>query len=234
MPPVIPYVPQRITVHLGPPSSNAANVTVSFADYVKNGGHLIASFKSFFADENLQITYNKQPSSMTECFGMTYDQFTKPVNVSIKFETDTVHALEWMELLRVTTADTWGYYKTIPYQGYASVTHNKFGNGTATYVGCYFEQKEMQKLLKKVLKIADIELSKKRFPIVIRRGVNQFGDDMTFVFNFSSEKISTIYEGEKGRLILQNDEIMEHDIDKGDRLELEPWNLAIVIGEVEL
>ena len=36
MPPVSPYVPQRITVHLGPPSSNAANVTVDFSDYVKN------------------------------------------------------------------------------------------------------------------------------------------------------------------------------------------------------
>lgn len=36
MPPVAPYVPQQITVHLGPPSSNAANVTVNFADYVKN------------------------------------------------------------------------------------------------------------------------------------------------------------------------------------------------------
>ncbi len=36
MPTVIPYVPQRITVHLGSPSSNAANVTVPFVDYIKN------------------------------------------------------------------------------------------------------------------------------------------------------------------------------------------------------
>lgn len=36
MPPVTPYVPQRITVHLGPPNANAENVTVSFSDYVKN------------------------------------------------------------------------------------------------------------------------------------------------------------------------------------------------------
>lgn len=36
MPTVIPFVPQRITVHLGTPSSNAANVTVPFSDYVKN------------------------------------------------------------------------------------------------------------------------------------------------------------------------------------------------------
>ena len=36
MPTVIPFIPQQITVHLGPPSSDAANVTVSFSDYVKN------------------------------------------------------------------------------------------------------------------------------------------------------------------------------------------------------
>ena len=37
MPPIIiPYIPSYITVHLGAPSSNAANVTVSFTDYVKN------------------------------------------------------------------------------------------------------------------------------------------------------------------------------------------------------
>ena len=36
LPPVLPYVPQTITVHLGSPSSNSANVTVPFSDYVKN------------------------------------------------------------------------------------------------------------------------------------------------------------------------------------------------------
>ena len=36
MPIVTPYIPQRITVHLGPPSKPAENVTVSFVDYVKN------------------------------------------------------------------------------------------------------------------------------------------------------------------------------------------------------
>ena len=36
MPTVIPFVPQTITVHLGAPSASAANVTVSFSDYVKN------------------------------------------------------------------------------------------------------------------------------------------------------------------------------------------------------
>ena len=29
-------VPENITVHLGPPGSDAPNVTVPFADYIKN------------------------------------------------------------------------------------------------------------------------------------------------------------------------------------------------------
>lgn len=36
MPTVTPFVPERITVHIGPPSSGGENVTVSFSDYVKN------------------------------------------------------------------------------------------------------------------------------------------------------------------------------------------------------
>lgn len=34
--PILPYIPQYITVHLGAPSSNAENVTVPFPDYIKN------------------------------------------------------------------------------------------------------------------------------------------------------------------------------------------------------
>ena len=36
MPTVVPFVPRYITVHLGAPNAAAANVTVSFSDYVKN------------------------------------------------------------------------------------------------------------------------------------------------------------------------------------------------------
>lgn len=36
MPPIIPYIPQNITVHLAGPNTAAANVTLPFTDYVKN------------------------------------------------------------------------------------------------------------------------------------------------------------------------------------------------------
>ena len=31
-----PVIPETVTVHLGPPSSAAPNVTVGFSDYIKN------------------------------------------------------------------------------------------------------------------------------------------------------------------------------------------------------
>ena len=36
MPTRLPYIPEYITVHLGPPDSNAENVTVPFLDYISN------------------------------------------------------------------------------------------------------------------------------------------------------------------------------------------------------
>ena len=34
--PVLPTIPETITVHLGRPNQNAQNVTVPFVDYLKN------------------------------------------------------------------------------------------------------------------------------------------------------------------------------------------------------
>ena len=36
MAPIVPYIPETITVHLGAPDAGAENVTISFSDYVKN------------------------------------------------------------------------------------------------------------------------------------------------------------------------------------------------------
>ncbi len=36
MPPVLPYIPKNITVHLAGPDTPAANVTIPFTDYIKN------------------------------------------------------------------------------------------------------------------------------------------------------------------------------------------------------
>ncbi|MBE5708384.1 MAG: spore cortex-lytic protein, partial [Oscillibacter sp.] len=53
-PVVIPYVPEFITVHLGPASQSAENVTVSFPDYIKN----VASSEIYATWPQASITAN--------------------------------------------------------------------------------------------------------------------------------------------------------------------------------
>lgn len=53
-------------------------------DYVADGGYLISTFKTAFSDPVLKIYPDDQPHGLTEVFGMTYDQFTDPVNVGLK------------------------------------------------------------------------------------------------------------------------------------------------------
>ena len=53
-PTVIPFIPQQITVHLGAPTASAANVTVSFTDYVKN----VASSEVYPTWEESALTAN--------------------------------------------------------------------------------------------------------------------------------------------------------------------------------
>ena len=34
--PILPFIPNEITVHLGAPDADAPNVTIPFTDYIKN------------------------------------------------------------------------------------------------------------------------------------------------------------------------------------------------------
>lgn len=69
-------------------------------DYVKGGGHLLLGFKSGFADEELKIYHDAQPHLFTECIGATYDQFTRPVDVTITLDGKEYAVSHWMELVR--------------------------------------------------------------------------------------------------------------------------------------
>ena len=63
--PITPYVPQYITVHLGPPGSNAENVTVSFPDYVKNvaSSEIYPTWETAALQANIHIIYTYTWSS---------------------------------------------------------------------------------------------------------------------------------------------------------------------------
>ena len=53
----------------------------SVTEYVKNGGNLLAAFRTGFADQYLKIREGRQPYGLADCLGIHYDRFTKPLEV---------------------------------------------------------------------------------------------------------------------------------------------------------
>jgi beta-galactosidase len=205
---------------------SASDETITkLKEYTKQGGHMILGFKSGFSDDELKIYSNLQPHGLTECIGASYDQFTRPANVSLQYADSDVlyHVSEWMELICPDSADVWASY-IHPYWGkYAAVTHNKYGAGTATYVGCYMEKSGLKTLIKRICKVSGISLPDYEFPIIRKEGINDLGKRVHYYFNYSSEMRSFVYDGEAGYNLLDNQQVKPQN-----QCVLKAWDLMIV------
>lgn len=90
-------------------------------DYVEKGGHLLLGFKSGFSDEELKIYHDNQPHLLTDCIGATYDQFTRPDNVSLQFTEEFGLSAEDLDFLQHAS----GFQSTI-----ASLQNQTASNST--------------------------------------------------------------------------------------------------------
>ena len=198
-------------------------------EYVKNGGHLIVSFKSGFTNEYLKVSINEQPNFLSECCGVTYNQFTIPKNVKLTgFDnlTDEDKTIKtWMELLKPTTAEVISRYDHYNWKEYAAVTHNEFGQGSATYIGCRVSENALKEIYTLVLKKSGLYTNDQEFnfPIIIKHGYNMNNKKIVYYFNYS--------ECEQKLTYIHNDVVeltSEKRIANGEEIKLSPWNLIVV------
>lgn len=227
-------------------------------DYVKAGGHALLGFKSGFSDEELKIYHDNQPHLLTDCIGATYDQFTRPENVSLQFtqafgmttedldflnhtsgfestipslknqvdfnpKNNTFPVSEWMELVKPETAQTWASYEH-PYWGrYAAITHQTFGQGSATYLGCLTSIPALQLVIRHLCTQAQIPLPEFTFPLIVKEGYNDAGKLVRYYFNYSSSPVSFTYHGKDSVDLLTKQAITD-----GDKKEITAWDLLIL------
>ncbi len=200
----------------------------SLRRFVTEGGHLISTFKTAFSDPVLKIYPDDQPHKLTDVFGMTYDQFTDGVNVGLKdcaFEIDSLKNTVrfWMELLLPDTARTLAAYDHPQWGNFAAVTENSFGNGKAIYIGCYFNSGLLKNLLSYAVKDAGLTLPAEQYPVIIKRGINEYGRGITYFFNYAEMPAAITWKGGDARLLLQDQKIKT-----GDTLALKSWDFLIV------
>lgn len=194
--------------------------------YVEHGGHLLLGFKSCFADEELKIYHDAQPHLLTECIGATYDQFTKPSDVTVTIDGTDYEISYWMEMVRPldsSPCEVWAHYNHKYWKRYAAITHHAYGAGTATYLGCFLEKVGFEALFRRLLSIAEIPVPDIRFPIICKSGTNDEGNTIRYYFNYSSEPHHFTYKGADAKNLLTG-----RNVTDGDIIELQDWDLIIL------
>lgn len=184
-------------------------------EYVQNGGHLLSTFRSFFCDENVKIRTSRQPGGLSGVFGMTYDNFTVPVDVP--------GAREWMELLRPDEeTEILLAYDHPVYAGYAAATCHSYGSGSAAYIGAMLEESVLDKLLELLLPKMGIKLPAHRWPIILKEGENDFRKHVRYVMNYSAARGSYTVAHNATELITGK------TYSAGEKIDLPGWGVAVL------
>lgn len=195
--------------------------------YVEEGGNLIATFKTAFADENVKVSHEIQPRIIRNCMGIHYHQFTFPRNVKLSGEAvgEGVHeAKVFMELLTPDTATPLVSYEHYNWEGYAAVTRNHFGKGNAYYIGCMTDEGLLARILGKALEDAGVSaVEEVSFPVIVRAGVNDFGRNVYFYFNYSSQKQEVQFRPADGTELLTG-----ICVKKGEYIKIPAWGIKII------
>ena len=201
--------------------------------YVENGGTLIASFKTAFANENVKVSHQVQPHILSNCFGVHYDQFTFPKNVGLTGEvilkkTDqkgNAHpaANVFMELLVSERAEVLASYEHYNWKDYAAITRNHYGKGQAVYIGCMTDEETLKSVYKAVLPEADVEIPEYHYPIIVRKGLNDLGKTVCYFLNYSGMELEMPYDYKNGIELLENTAV-----ENGTALQMPAWGVKIV------
>ena len=209
--------------------SASEDLLTALNKYVENGGHLIATFRSAFSDEQLKIYHHVQPHILKDCLGIHYDQYTYPQNVALTFADKKIcadnscQATDWMELVTVDTARIIASYNHPSRSDYAAVTENAYGKGTALYLACMFDPEVLEKVLTDYLSRSGIIFPKYEFPIICKTGTNDFGKTLTYIFNYSGETQNVDYNGQTGTELLTGKEISQ-----GATLSISAWDFCVI------
>jgi beta-galactosidase len=197
--------------------------------FVKNGGHIVYTFKSGFSDQNNKVRTTHQPGIIDTACGIYYSQFTVPENVSLKsdpygvgIENNKVNT--WMELITPTTAKVLAYYDHPIWGKYAAITENAYGKGLATYIGCLTSTSVTEKILADAVKKAGLWGIDQQlyFPLITKSGVNKNGKLIHYYFNYSSSPVTFTYLYKNGKELL-SDEIMVNN----KQVTLQAWGVII-------
>ena len=193
--------------------------------YVADGGTLVATFKTGFANENIKVSHEVQPHILGECLGVTYHQFTFPKDVGLSgnIAHKESEAKVFMELLIPKEAEVLASYKHYNWNEYAAITRNHYGKGTAVYIGCMTDDETLKAVITAALSESGVEIPEEKYPVIIRSGINDLGKKIRYFFNYSSEEQEVLYAFKDGKELLTDGRIRAQSV-----LKIPAWDVKII------
>ena len=200
--------------------------------YTANGGTLVATFKTAFANENVKVSHEMQPHILSNCFGISYQQFTFPKNTglsgsiidgTVKGADEKAEAKVFMELLMPQEAEVLASYDHYNWKEYAAITKNHYGKGTAIYIGCMTDNNTLKAVLTEALNSAEVEIPEYSWPVIVRKGTNDLGKCVRYILNYSAEEQNVVYHGADGTELFS-----EESVQDGETVTVLPWNVKII------
>jgi len=200
--------------------------------YTANGGTLVATFKTAFANENVKVSHEMQPHILSNCFGISYQQFTFPKNTGLSGSIidgtangadEKAEAKVFMELLMPQEAEVLASYDHYNWKEYAAITKNHYRKGTAIYIGCMTDDNTLKAVLTEAFNSAEVEIPEYSWPVIVRKGTNDLGKCVRYILNYSAEEQNVVYHGADGTELFS-----EESVQDGESITVLPWNLKIV------
>lgn len=229
----------RYEVLVAPVLYSAPHATFArLRQFVHDGGHLITTFRTGIADEYVKVFTDDQPHGLTDVIGASFNQFTLPDSTGLALTEEfsrtqglvdnlgSQQADLVMELLKPTTAHTLVRYDHDAWGEYAAVTRNTVGDGSALHIGTMTSTELLKALLERELRAAGIwdwahDLSGR---VSVRRGVNQAGQNVTYLLNYASTPV-TVSSPVSGTSLLGDESVAA-----GDPVTIGKWDLAVIVG----
>ena len=201
------------------------------SDYVKNGGHVVMTFKSGFANENSAVRWVRAPGPLREAAGFSYQEFSN-LEQPLSLKGDPFHVGEannkasyWSEFLMPEHARAIAYYDHPFFGKWPAITENQFGSGTLLYEGTYLSDAIQTAVLHDQLQRSGLTGPDQLLPafVHVQHGVNKLGKRIHYYFNYSAAEQKATYSYGTGANLLDGKIVAS-----GATLVLPPWNLAIV------
>ena len=208
----------------------------ALADYVRQGGHLVATLRSFVADENLKVWHDKAPHLLTDVFGIDYNQFTRPgrgLTLDLHGADQAGPACQGLiELLNPRPGtQVLASYDHPVWGRYAAVTRNDYGHGSAEWIGTLPSAQGMRLLLSDAADAAGLSGPARDLAglVTVREGINALGEQVAYLLNYSSKEVR-LDAPYGGQLLVADGQADPHaHVDQGQSMTIGPWDLAIIV-----